>query len=251
MNDFKYLSLNDFKIEDYKIIDTHIHIGKYTGSFVNSSFEENQNKTIKSLGFEKIIFIHNSFFTDLDLGIKNTLDFLNKNSGFAYAYLVYNPHYIEKSLNLIDAYFGRNKVIGIKIHPEDHQVYITDKRYEKLWKAASEKSIPVLSHTWNPNVAGKFQKYADALLFEEVSDRYPKLKIILGHAAAKDYYYFKVIDKIREKTFLSIYREIFFTGGCWSFLWRSWDRQIYYLEQIPLGSILCLRYFMCWTQKYQ
>jgi len=78
MNDLKDLNLNDFKI-----IDTHIHIGRYTGSFVNSSYEENQNKVVKSLNFKKIIFIHNSFFIDLDLGIKNTLDFLNKNPGFA------------------------------------------------------------------------------------------------------------------------------------------------------------------------
>ena len=216
MNSFKDLSLSDYKIEDFKIIDTHIHVGRFTGSFVNSSYEDNQSKVVKSLCFEKILFIHNSFFTDMDLGIKNTLDFLNKNPGFAYAYLVYNPHYIEKSLNLIDAYFGRNKIIGIKIHPEEHQVFITDKRYEKLWRTASEKNIPILSHTWNPNVASKLQKYADALLFEEVANRHPELKIILGHAGAKDYYYFKVIDMMKKNKgknlFVDISGDIFYRG---------------------------------------
>ncbi|HEX7561360.1 MAG TPA: amidohydrolase family protein, partial [Candidatus Humimicrobiaceae bacterium] len=229
----------------------HIHIGKYTSSFVNSSYEENQNDVAKSLNFKKIIFIHNSFFTDPDLGIKNTLDFLSNNPDFAYAYIVYNPHYIEKSLSLIDEYFsssntaadllklenapGKNsspekisadilnnknsvksRILGIKIHPEDHQVAITDKRYEKLWEAAVKKDIPVLSHTWNPNVASKSQKYADALLFEEVLSRHPDLKIILGHAGAKDYYYFKVIDLMKKNNgknlFVDIAGDIFYRG---------------------------------------
>jgi hypothetical protein len=238
-------------LKDFKIIDTHIHIGRYTSSFVNSSYEANQSKAIKSLNFKKIIFIHNSFFINLDLGIKNTLDFLSKNPDFAYAYIVYNPHYIEKSLSLIDEYFDisntvddplnhenapgkniaaeniqakplnsknsiKNRIIGVKIHPEDHQVAITDKRYEKLWKAATEKNIPVLSHTWNPNVASKSQKYADALLFDEVLSRHPELKIILGHAGAKDYYYFKVIDMIKKNIgknlFVDIAGDIFYRG---------------------------------------
>jgi hypothetical protein len=238
-------------LKDFKIIDTHIHIGRYTSSFVNSSYEANQNDVVKNLNFKKIIFIHNSFFLDLDLGIKNTLDFLNKNTDFAYAYIVYNPHYIEKSLSLIDEYFGssnaaadlldpenapgknistenipaelfnnknllRNRIIGIKIHPEDHQVAITDKRYEKLWEAAVAKNIPVLSHTWNPNVASKYQKYADALLFEEVLIRHPELKIILGHAGAKDYYYYKVIDMMKKNNgknlFVDIAGDIFYRG---------------------------------------
>jgi hypothetical protein len=238
-------------LRDFKIIDTHIHVGKYTSSFVNSSYEKNQNTVAKSLNFKKIIFIHNSFFLDLDLGIKNTHDFLSKNPDFAYAYIVYNPHYIEKSLSLINECFGcsntaaellksgiapgknilpekisadifknknstKNRILGIKIHPEDHRVAITDKRYEKLWKAAVEKEIPVLSHTWNPNVASKFQKYADALLFDEVLSRNPELKIILGHAGAKDYYYFKVIDMMKKNSgknlFVDIAGDIFYRG---------------------------------------
>jgi hypothetical protein len=238
-------------LKDFKIIDTHIHIGRYTSSFVNSSYEANQNKVIKSLNFKKFVFIHNSFFLDLDLGIKNTLDFLEKNPDFAYAYIVYNPHYIEKSLSLIDEYFGisntaadllnpenapgkkiaaenmqaklfnnknsiKNRIIGIKIHPEDHQVAITDKRYEELWKAAAGKDIPVLSHTWNPNVASKSQKYADALLFGEVLCRHPELKIIMGHAGAKDHYYFKVIDMMKKNNgknlFVDIAGDIFYRG---------------------------------------
>jgi hypothetical protein len=238
-------------LKDFKVIDAHIHIGRYTSSFVNSSYEANQNDVVKSLNFKKIIFIHNSFFLDLDLGIKNTLDYLTNNPDFAYAYIVYNPHYIEKSLSLIDEYFGsintladllnpenapgkniatenipaelfnnknsiKNRIIGIKIHPEDHQVAITDKRYEELWKAAAEKNIPVLSHTWNPNVASRSQKYADALLFDEVISRHPELKIILGHAGAKDYYYFKVIDMMKKNSgknmFVDIAGDIFYRG---------------------------------------
>ena len=65
-------------------------------------------------------------------------------------------------------------------------------------------------------MASKFQKYADALLFEEVLSRHPELKIILGHAGAKDYYYFKVIDMMKKNNgknlFVDIAGDIFYRG---------------------------------------
>jgi uncharacterized protein len=185
-------------LKDFKIIDTHIHLGKYTGSFINTDYEDEQTRVFRSLNYDKIVFTHNSFFADLDQGMKNTLLFLKKNPDFAYAYVVYNPHYIEKSVKIIEDNFGKNNIIGVKIHPEDHQVYITDERYEKLWKIAVEKNIPVLSHTWNPNVASKLQKYADACLFENVIRKHPGLRVILGHAGAKDYYYHNVISMLKN-----------------------------------------------------
>jgi uncharacterized protein len=216
----------DFKltydlVKDLKIIDAHVHMGKYSSSFINDSYEDNAVSTIRKLNFKKIIVTHTSFFFDLEIGIKDTLEIIKKNEDLTYAYILYNPNYIEKSLSIINKYFSGDSsltknIIGIKMHPEDHQCSIDDSRYENLWKAASEKNIPILSHTWNPNVASRNQKFADALLFEKIANRYPELKIILGHAGAKDYYYFEVIKMLKrcrsKNVFVDTAGDIFYSG---------------------------------------
>jgi len=193
-----------------------MHPGKYVSSFVNSDFEARLCNEVKKLNFVKVIVIHNSFFFEPDKGLRLTLDFIRSNPGFASGYLVYNPHYIEKSVNIIKDNFGRNGIVGVKMHPEDHRCYITDEKYEPLWKIAIEKNIPVLSHTWNPDVASSSQKYADALLFESIAKKYPGLKVILGHAGAKDYYYYKVIKMLKKNIdkniFIDIAGDIFYRG---------------------------------------
>ncbi|MCL4386302.1 MAG: amidohydrolase family protein [Cyanobacteria bacterium] len=208
-------------VKELKIIDVHVHTGKYSGSFINTSYEDQAVNIARKLNFKKIIVTHNSFFFDPEIGIKNTLEIIKKNKDFAYAYLVYNPNYIEKSLNIIDKYYSDDSsltknIIGIKMHPEDHQCSIDDPRYENLWQAALEKDIPILSHTWNPNVANRNQKFADALLFEKIANRYPELKIILGHAGAKDYYYFEVIKMLKrcksKNVFVDTAGDIFYSG---------------------------------------
>ncbi len=210
-------------VKNYKIIDTHFHMGKYSTSFVNTSYEDLAVQTVLKLNFKKIIITHTSFFMDPEIGIRETVKTIKKNKDFIYGYVVYNPNHIEKSLKIIEKFFDKNNtdtisknIVGIKMHPEDHQCSIGDPRYEKLWKIASEKDIPILSHTWNPNVANKNQKFADALLFEKVAALNPRLKVILGHAGAKDYYYYEVIKMIKrcasKNIFVDLAGDIFYSG---------------------------------------
>ncbi|MBC8388978.1 MAG: amidohydrolase family protein [Actinobacteria bacterium] len=229
-------SMSDL-VENFNIIDTHFHIGKYVSSFINTDCSDNCLGLVKNLNFKKIIIIHNSFFLSLDTGIKETLNFLSKNKNFAYGYLVYNPHYIEKSINIIEEYYGNNNIIGIKMHPEDHQCFITDIRYEDLWKIAAQKDIPILSHTWNPHVVSKNQRYADALLFEKVVEKYPTLKIILGHAGAKDYYYFEVIKMLKrcrdKNIYIDLAGDIFYRGMIELFVGKLGSEKILFGTDIP------------------
>ncbi|MFC2159222.1 amidohydrolase family protein [Actinomycetota bacterium] len=194
--------------EVFKIIDSHFHIGKYVSSTFSRLHEGSDLKAVKDLNYIKIIFIHTGFFFDLDFGLKETIKFVKKYNDFAYAMLVYNPHYIEKSVNMIKEHYGKNNIVGIKMHPEDHRCFITDDRYEPLWKIAEAKGIPIMSHTWNPDVPSKYQKYADALLFENIVKKHPGLKVILGHAGAKDYYYCEVIKMLKRNRKKNIFVDL-------------------------------------------
>jgi predicted TIM-barrel fold metal-dependent hydrolase len=197
------------KDEKFDIIDSHFHLGKYiSSSFGNRENDDFYINSVKKLGYKKIIFIHTGLFFDLDFGLTETIKFAGKYKGFAFGLLVYNPNHIEKSIKMIGEHYGKNNIVGIKMHPEDHQCYVTDNRYEPLWKLAQEKDIPILSHTWNPNVPSKYQKFADALLFENIISKYPKLRIILGHSGAKDHYYIQVIKMLKRHPDKALFLDI-------------------------------------------
>jgi len=221
----------------FKIIDSHYHIGKYVSSAFSILYNGSDIKAVKDLNFKKIIFIHNGFFFDLDFGLKETIKFVNKNKDFAYAMLVYNPHYIEKSVNMIKEHYGKNNIVGIKMHPEDHRCFINDERYEPLWKIAESKNIPIMSHTWNPNVPSKYQKYADALLFENIVKKYPGLKVILGHAGAKDYYYSEVIKMLKrnqdENIYVDLAGDILYKGMLEEFVGQTGSENILFGTDLP------------------
>ncbi len=221
----------------FKIIDSHYHIGKYVSSAFSKLYNGSDIKAVKDLNFKKIIFIHNGFFFDLDFGLKETIKFVTKNKDFAYAMLVYNPHYIEKSVNMIKEHYGKNNIVGIKMHPEDHRCFINDERYEPLWKIAGSKNIPIMSHTWNPNVPSKYQKYADALLFENIVKKYPGLKVILGHAGAKDYYYSEVIKMLKrnqdENIYVDLAGDILYKGMLEEFVGQTGSEKILFGTDLP------------------
>lgn len=234
-----------FKKKGIRIFDSHFHVGKYASSFVNTEYESSAIKISENMGVKKVFAIHTAFLIDLDFGLKESLKFLKKYPDFAIGALVYNPNYIDKSINIIESYYGTNGFAGIKMHPEDHNCPINDERYSRLWKIAEEKNIPVLSHTWNPNVPNKRQKNADALLFEEIINEHPKLKIILGHAGAKDGYYKEVIEMLKRQYNRQIYvdlaGDIFYKGMIEFFIKEIGSEKVLFGTDIPwTDPVFCL-----------
>jgi predicted TIM-barrel fold metal-dependent hydrolase len=133
------------------------------------------------------------------------------------------------------------------MHPEDHHCPVTDSRYNPLWKLAQSGDIPILSHTWNPDVPSKYQRFADALLFEDIIRRYPRLRIILGHAGAKDYYYPQVLRMLKrhpdKKLFLDIAGDVLYRGMLESMIREVGSRRILFGTDIPwMDPVFTLSY---------
>ena len=221
----------------FRIFDAHFHVGKYTTSFINTDYESDAIKISEDMGVKKVFAIHTAFLIDLDFGLRESLRFLKKYPEFAVGALVFNPNYIDKSINIIESYYKKNGFTGIKMHPEDHDCPINDERYGRLWKIAEEKDIPILSHTWNPNVPNKRQKNADALLFEEITNKHPKLRIILGHAGAKDGYYKEVIKMIKRqknrKMYVDLAGDIFYNGMIELFVKEIGSEKVLFGTDVP------------------
>ena len=60
-------NLNESLVKDFKIIDTHVHMGKYSALFINTSYEDVAMQAVLNLNFKKIIVTHHSFFIDPEI----------------------------------------------------------------------------------------------------------------------------------------------------------------------------------------
>jgi hypothetical protein len=152
----------------------------------------------KKYGVKKAIFSHHAALSSIDFGLARTLKALEKYKGMLYAYLVFNPNFAKKSLDIIREYISHEAVAGVKIHPSWHSCYPYDERYVKFWKYADSNGTVVLTHTWNPNAPNRSQKFSDPVFFEKIAAGHPDVKIILAHAGGRGEYFYKTIELIER-----------------------------------------------------
>ena len=152
----------------------------------------------KKYNVEVSICSHCISFYDLSLQIPEIIKAREKFGDFFYWNLVYSPKNISQSLKIITE--NRNKInfAGIKIHPVIHETRIDSTLYEPLWEYASSEDIVISSHTWSPYTDNPKQFNGNPLLFESVLQKYPKLKLILGHSGGKTGFYPEVIDFVSK-----------------------------------------------------
>ncbi len=184
------------KLKNFTIIDSHLHLGYLSGLNIPQEPDGQIMEQFKKYGVKKAIFSHHAALSSIDFGLARTLEALEKYKGMLYAYLVFNPNFAKKSLDIIREYINHEAVVGVKIHPSWHSCYPHDERYGKFWKYADSNGIAVLTHTWNPNVPNKSQKFSDPVFFEKIAASHPGVKIILAHAGGRGDYFYKVIDLI-------------------------------------------------------
>ncbi|MES0341398.1 MAG: amidohydrolase family protein, partial [Candidatus Humimicrobiaceae bacterium] len=162
---------------------------------------------------------------------------------FLFGLLVFNPNFSDSSLESIKKNYQRKQIVGIKIHPFWHMCYPGDYRYKKLWDFACENGIPVLTHTWNPNVANKGQKFADPFLFEDILTNWQGIKLIFAHAGGRGEYLYKVIDLMEkyQDLFVDFAGDIFEPGLIETYVSRVGSERIFFGTDMPWIDI---RYYL-------
>lgn len=202
------------KVKDYVVIDAHLHIGSPAYLYMPSNNSDAVVNLLKKFGVKKAICsTHSSFFT-INFGLNELLQILKRYRDFLFGYFVFNPNYDDISLNLLKEHLDNKSIVGIKIHPSWHLCYPDDKRYEKFWDLAQERQLPVLTHSWNPEVANKTQKFSNPFLFENIIKKYPDLKLILAHAGGREDMLYKVIDLMEkyENLYVDFAGDVFVPG---------------------------------------
>ncbi len=152
-----------------KIIDAHIHIGKWSEIFLNlESTVDEAVRELKKSGINEAICMPTDRTSNAELlsEIKNRKDYKFYFNAWINPLDKNLDDFLEK--NISDIYF-------FKIHPSIDKRKITDAAFEKYLYLASEKKIPVVVH------CGRWKEMAGYEICLEAADKFPDLRLILAH----------------------------------------------------------------------
>lgn len=152
-----------------KIIDGHIHIGKWSSVFLN--YETNINQAVgvmKESGVSSAIALPCDTFENEKLlsDVKSVKDFT-----FHFACWI-NPD--DESL---DGFIDKNSsdIKCLKFHPSFQRRNVLDDSYQKYFDFAEELNIPVIIH------CGRWKEIASYDYPIELAKKRPNLNVILAH----------------------------------------------------------------------
>lgn len=152
-----------------KIIDAHIHIGKWSDIFLN--LETNVDEAVielKKSGIDEAVCMPTDRTSNKEL-----FDEIKDRNDFKFYFNAWiNP--LDKDL---DTFLEENisKISFFKIHPSIDKRKITDAAYEKYLYLASEKKIPIVVH------CGRWKEMAGYEICLEAARKFPELRLILAH----------------------------------------------------------------------
>ncbi len=152
-----------------KIIDGHIHIGKWSSVFLDYGTNVSDAVSVmKESGIDSAVALPCDTFMNAEL-----LGEIKSQSDFTFHFAAWiNPEdpkldsFIENNLNDIKVF---------KFHPSFQRMRITDEPYSKYLDIAEERNIPVIVH------CGRWQDIASYTFPMEVAKKRKKLNVILAH----------------------------------------------------------------------
>jgi len=162
-------------LKDLLILDGHAHLGEWPGFFVNDGHAAGMLKVMDRIGMRAALIAPNAAMrSDQDYGNALTLQAISDYPGRFYGYVVANPYYAEEMEAMLNYYLDQPGMVGIKLHPEVHDDYpLLGPRYLPVWKAATERRVPVLFHTYFGG-----DSLGD---IAHLAEKYPAVPMLVGH----------------------------------------------------------------------
>ncbi|MFH1707929.1 MAG: amidohydrolase family protein [Planctomycetota bacterium] len=160
---------------DVDIIDAHMHLNA-PPFYVPAADAAALIAAMDKYGIRRGIIAPQLAITcDMRAGNDEALAAAAASGGRLMAYCTVNPRYPEEMNPELERCFAAGAV-AVKIHPGIHDTAVTDPAYNRVYTFAQERGVPVLAHTW-----GESPRHGPRL-FVEITARFPRLVVILGHA---------------------------------------------------------------------
>jgi predicted TIM-barrel fold metal-dependent hydrolase len=167
------------------IIDCHAHLGFAPAFYTPDISTGTMLALMDRLHISKAFCSHMAMLIgDQKFGFKESLEAYEESDGRILLYTVFNP-ILPDSIDFVKKCMKTKGFIGIKIHPSFHSCPADDDAYDPIWKFAMERSVPILTHTWDYSETNPKQKYSFPALFEKYTRKYKDVVLILGHAGGR------------------------------------------------------------------
>ncbi|MFI9581544.1 amidohydrolase family protein [Streptomyces sp. NPDC052236] len=163
-----------------KIIDAHGHLGRWSAFAITDGSARSLIGVMDRCGVATSCVSHLlAVGPDARAGNALLLKELELHPGRLLGYAVFDPHDPEAPARLPDL-LDVPGVIGVKLHPEFHQLPLDDPAYAPAFDIAAARGRIVLSHCEqaHANPAAPSAPFR----FAAVAPRYPELPILMGHS---------------------------------------------------------------------
>ncbi|GAB3808844.1 hypothetical protein GCM10028798_35580 [Humibacter antri] len=161
----------------YEIWDAHAHVGRFSRFFIPDHEPAHMVEVMDRAGVHvAVISALRALEDDTRAGNAEMVEVLDRWPTRFRGWVVFNP-WLSTRADLLGG-LTHPGVVGVKIHPDLHEYPVTGMRYEPMWRAAVERGVPVLTHTWATS------PFDDPAMLAMVARRHPDLRILLGHSGA-------------------------------------------------------------------
>jgi predicted TIM-barrel fold metal-dependent hydrolase len=193
--------------EDPFIVDSHCHYGYCSNFYMPDVTPERMIRIMDKSRIKRICATHivGLYTHNIEYALSETLKIIKQYQGRLYGYAIYDPFLAKKSLELIAEHLSYNGFVGVKIHPAMHEYPVDGEDYEPLWEYANEHRLVVLIHTWDATPLNTYpyevvpaQTYAQPKLIDEIAERFPLIRFLLGHGGGHYYGQRQAIEMARK-----------------------------------------------------
>ncbi len=174
-------------MKDAFVIDSHVHTG-HPGVFFSPEVDaKSLLARMDSLSIQLSINLgsaRNLLAASAGEMEKARAEF-EESGGRLYYCGFFDPRRAGEDLAILERAARGRGFTGIKIHPSFAQVSADDPRYAPVWEFASERGLPIVSHTWSVSSYNPVQALSTPDRFEPMVERYPGVRFVMGHAGGR------------------------------------------------------------------
>jgi uncharacterized protein len=176
VSELKVKASRGIPLSDELVIDAHCHMGRYFSFNIPRCEAADMVHAMDRLGIRACIAAHHAaILPDYRFGNDEVLRAMEAYPGRIYGYATVNPNYPEREVvEEVERCIAAG-MVGVKIHPDLHQCPVDSEKYRAVWEFANERALPLLSHTGTGGMN-------PVRTFGTLAEKYPNVKILLGHA---------------------------------------------------------------------
>jgi hypothetical protein len=180
------------------VYNMHAHLGDFPSMYVPRADPAGLVHSMDVAGVRMSCFAHRAD-TMPELGTVPTIEAVRAFPDRLRAYLWVNPHYPDLVARELAEFDGlRDVFVGLKVHPDSHEVPLTDERYRRALEFAEERGLMVLSHTYDGS------KFNGPEQVRRTLEKYTSIRFLMGHSLKSNWHEAAAVARDHPHAYLEL-----------------------------------------------